>query len=241
MNEIELSRVLELLLANFTRAGGHKPAPASPFTITVSRESGARGRTVATEIGRQLGWPVHDREIMEKTAEQLRRPYSHVEGVDERPVGWLEECLSGLLTRDRVPTGTYLKHLVGVIRGLGLIGHCVLVGRGANCVLPPATTVRVRLVAPLPERVKVMAARQNVGEKEAARLVSKTDFERGQFVRANFHVDPAAPERYDVILNTARLTPAECARTVIGVLQMFQARQDSRPALGELAAAGKAT
>ncbi len=47
---------------------------------------------------------------MEKMAEQLRRPHSHVEGVDERPVGWLEDCLAGLPAPHRVPTGTYLKH-----------------------------------------------------------------------------------------------------------------------------------
>jgi cytidylate kinase len=179
---------------------------------------------VADEIGRQLGWPVYDRELIEKTAEHLRRPAFHIGEVDERPIRWLEDCLTGLLAQNRVPTGTFLKHLIGVVQGLGLIGHCVLVGRGANFVLPPATTLRVRLVAALTDRIKVMAALHRLNDKEAARKVAKTDFDRREFVRANLHVDPADPDHYDVILNTSRLSPPECARAVIEVLRMFEAR-----------------
>jgi hypothetical protein len=226
-------RVAEALFRSSARAGGARPAPTpAPFTIAITREAGARGRTVAEEIGRQLGWPVYDRELIEKTAEQLERPSFHIEGVDERPVRWLEDALTGLLTQHRVPTGTYLKHLIGVVRGLGLIGHCVLVGRGANFVLPSASTLRVRLVAALADRIKVMAALHGLSDKEAARKVAKTDSDRREFVRANLNVDPADPDHYDVILNTSRLSPPECARAVIEVLRMFEARAGGQEAPG---------
>jgi cytidylate kinase len=222
-------RVAEALFTSLAKPGGARPAPTpAPFTIAITREAGARGKTVADEIGRRLGWPVYDRELIEKTAEHLRRPAFQIEKADERPVHWLEDCLTGLLTQHGVPTGTYLKHLIGVVRGLGLmlglIGHCVFVGRGANFVLPPATTLRVRLVGALADRVKVMAALHGLDEKEAARKVAKTDSDRREFVRANLHVDPADPDHYDVILNTSRLSPPECARAVIEVLRMFEAR-----------------
>ncbi len=226
-------RVAEALFTSLARPGGARPAPTpAPFTIAITREAGTRGKTVAEEIGRQLGWPVYDRELIEKTAEHLRRPAFHIEGGDERPVGWLEDCLTGLLTQYRVPTGTYLKHLIGVVRGLGLIGHCVLVGRGANFVLPPATTVRVRLVAALADRVKVMAALHGLSAKGAARKVAQTDLDRREFVRANLHVDPADPDHYDVLLNTSRLSPTECARVVIAVLRMFEARAGGQESPG---------
>jgi cytidylate kinase len=237
MNSHDVSfRVAEALFSSLARPSGAPPASTpAPFTIAITREAGARGKTVADEIGRQLGWPVYDREIVEKTAEHLHRPASHIEKADERPVHWLEDCLTGLLTQYRVPTGTYLKHLIGVVRGLGLIGHCVLVGRGANFVLPPATTVRVRLVAALTDRVKVMAALHGLDEKEAARKVAKIDSDRREFVRDILHIDPTDPDYYDLILNTSRLSPTECARAVIEVLRMFEAKagnpqsQPSRP------------
>jgi hypothetical protein len=233
MQDIDVSaRVVGALYQAFRNSDEPKRPALRPFTITVSRESGAQGKLAAAEIGRLLGWPVYDREIMEKIAERLGRPASHVEGVDERPVGWFEECLTGLLAGQRVAPGTYLRHLVGVIRGLGLIGHCVIVGRGANCVLPPATTLRVRLVAPPADRVRVVAARHGLSADDAAKWVARTDRQRLDFVRDHFHKDAAAADQYDLVLNSARLSVPECARTAVDVLRVLEAR-----AAGEHAAA----
>jgi cytidylate kinase len=231
-------RVAEALFKSSAKPGGAPPAPTPAlFTIAITREAGARGKTVAEEIGRQLGWPVYDRELIEKTAEHLQRPAFHLEGTDERPIHWLEDCLTGLLTQHRVPMGTYLKHLIGVVRGLGLIGHCVFVGRGANFVLPEATTLRVRLVAALADRIKVIAALHGLSDKEAAAKVAKIDSDRREFVRSNLHLDPTDPDHYDVILNTSRLSPPECARTVIAVLRIFEARAGKQESTGARPAA----
>jgi cytidylate kinase len=237
MNDLEMtSRVISLLFEQFKRArDGHAaPAPVNPpFTIAISREAGALGTTVANEIGRQLGWPVYDRELLDKVAEQMRRPTFHFHGLDERPANWLEDCLRSLTTGHGVSASAYFKYLAAVVRGLGLGGHCVIVGRGAGCILPPATTVRVRLVAALPDRVKVIERQHGLVEKDAARWVAKTDHDRAEFVRTHFRADPAAGDQYDLVLNTSRLTPAECARTVIEVLRFFESRAaEGRPSAG---------
>src|SRR5262249_2178844 len=47
---------------------GAAPAPrAAPaaLTVTVSRESGARGGTIARRVARKLGWQVYDQELLE--------------------------------------------------------------------------------------------------------------------------------------------------------------------------------
>jgi hypothetical protein len=225
MQDFDVSfRVAGALFDAFTKSERAKTPAVAPFTITVSRESGARGKLMAEEIGRLLGWPVYDREIMEKIAEKLGRPSSHVEGVDERPIGWLEECLTGILAAHRILPGTYLKHSVGVIRGLGLLGHCVIVGRGANFILPSASTLRVRLVAPLSDRIKVVAARHGLSEDQAAKHVARTDRHRQDFVRDNLHKDAGAADQYDLVLNSSRLSVAECAHTTIDVLRILEAK-----------------
>ncbi len=208
--------------------GGAAPPPApAPYTIAVSRQAGALGRTVAAEVGRRLGWPVYDREILDRVAEEMRRPTFHLQNIDERPVHWLEDCVRAFAAQHHVSPTAYLKHLIGVVRGLGLLGHCVVVGRAATCILPPATTLRVRLVAALPDRVKVIAREHNLRDDDAARWVAKTDHERTEFIRAHFKTDPTAAERYDLVLNTSRLSAEECATTVIGVLRLFEARADA--------------
>jgi cytidylate kinase len=244
MNDLEMTlRVISLLFEEYKRSTDRlaAPAPANPaFTIAISREAGALGTTVAKEIGRQLGWPVYDRELLDKVAEQMQRPTFHLHGIDERPANWLEDCLRSLTTGQDVSASAYFKYLVAVVRGLGLNGHCVIVGRGAGYMLPPATTVRVRLVAALPDRVKVIARQHGLVEKDAARWVAKTDRDRAQFVRTHFRADAAAADQYDLVLNSSRLTPAECARAVIEVLRMFEARASAPNAPARATGAGAA-
>jgi cytidylate kinase len=221
-------RVTEALCAALLKAKPESGPPDVPFTITVSRQAGALGRTVAAEIGRRLGWPVYDRELLDQVAERMRQPTFRLEGMDERPVHWLQDCVQAFAAQHHISPTAYVKHLIGVVRGLGLMGHCVIVGRGANCILPAASTVRVRLVAALPDRTRVIARQHGLVEADAARWVAKTDHERTEFVRANFRADPTAAEQYDLVLNTSRLTAAECAQAVIEVLHLFETRRGKK-------------
>jgi cytidylate kinase len=72
-----------------------------------------------------------------------------IENVDERHVSWLQECVESFAAVSAVREGKYARRLIETVLSLAMRGRCVFVGRGAPFVLPPATTLRVRLVAPL--------------------------------------------------------------------------------------------
>lgn len=203
----------------------HRAKEKPPFTVTISREAGALGATVAAEVGKRLGWPTYDQEIINKVAEEMGKSSTHVRRVDERHFNWLEECLTGLPAHSSVSPSAYLKCLVGTIRGLGIKGGCVIVGRGANFILPPETTLRFRLISELKDRIKVIAARRGVSEGEAAHWIERTDEERARFVQANFGKDSADPRHYDLVLNTSRLSAEECAETIIHTLHLLERRE----------------
>jgi cytidylate kinase len=211
------------------------PAPTSgtagpacpPFSIAVSREAGALGHTVAAEVAHRLGWPVYDREILDKVGEDMRRTPRHLEALDERPVSWLEEFLSGLASRHSVSPDRYLKYLVGAVRGLGEIGRCVIVGRGANFILPAQTTLRVRLVASAADRARVIAQRLNLAPREAAAWAERAERLRGEFVRRAFRQDVADPHHYDLVLNMSRLSVEAAADVIVRVLHGFEGRSGS--------------
>ena len=199
-----------------------KPAPRRPSTIAVSREVGALGSTVAREVGRRLGWPVYDREILEKVAEEMQRPAFHLEFVDERATSWLEESLASLISQYPVRPGAYLKYLVGTVRGLGAAGRCVIVGRGASFILPAETTLRVRLVASPTDRAEVLARRLGVSAAEAVAWMEKTERQRAEFVKHTFHCDGADPHQFDAVLNMSRLTVEDAADTIVRMLERFE-------------------
>jgi cytidylate kinase len=100
----------------------------------------------------------------------------------------------------------------------------VIVGRGAAQLLPTATTLRVRLVAALEDRIGVMSRLLGLSRPEAVRYVEKTDRERDLFVRHNFHKDPADARLYDLVLSTSRFSVPETAEIIIEALRRLQAR-----------------
>jgi cytidylate kinase len=211
------------------RASAHETeGPESrppPFTIALSREVGARGTSTARELGGRLNWPVYDHEIMEKIAREMKLHPRQLAGVDEKHTGLLAEFAESFSTGPYVSEIGYVRRLTKTLQALAEQGECVVVGRGAPHIMPEATTLRVRLVAALDDRVAAIAAERGISMREAARHVEKKDHERTQFVKHNFHQDPANPQLYDLIVNTSRFSIPETAEVIIEALRRLQARR----------------
>ncbi len=205
-------------------------AVASPpaFTIALSREAGANGSLVGRALEDRLGWPVYDRELLQRVAEGMGLRASLLEAVDEKRKGWLRESLEALSSAPAANESAYARHLLESLMSLAANGECVIVGRGAAQALPAATTLRVRLVAPLRDRQEVMRQRHGITREEAARLVEKTDIERARFVKDHFLKDPADPCGYDVLINSSRFSVQECADLIVDALRRMQARVPAR-------------
>jgi cytidylate kinase len=208
------------------------PAPpaAPPWTVAISRQAGANGSAVAAAVGRRLGWPVYDRELVEMIAQEAGLRGRLVESVDERRAGWLQECWQAFTAQPSFGRLAYVRRLVRVLSSLAAHGECVIVGRGAAQVLPPATTLRARLVGPLEERVAVMRDRLGLGAEEARRRVQETDEQRAGFVRDCFHQDPDDPALYDLVLNSCRLGVDGCAELIAQALQRVRGGKVAAPA-----------
>jgi cytidylate kinase len=204
-------------------AGDRSPTPTA-FTIALSREVGARGTSVARVVGERLGWHVYDHELVELIAQEMRLRTSLLESVDERHVSWLEECLENFTSLPSVSESSYVRHLLETVLSLGAHGECVIVGRGTALVLPPATTLRVRLVAPLEDRIAFIRRQRGLSHEEAARYVEQVDRQRTHFTRDHFQKDPADAVNYDLIVNSGRFTVEECADVIIAGLRRLQAR-----------------
>lgn len=200
----------------------------SAFTIALSREAGAKGVSVARAVGELLHWPVYDRELLQRIAEESGLYANLLETVDEKRKSWMTGCVEALLAVPAISEHVYSRHLVRTLFSLAANGECVIVGRGAAHVLPRATTVCVRLVGDLEDRVETMRKKLGCPPEDAARWVAKTDLERDAFVCGHFHKDATDPHLYDLVLNTSRLSVPECAEFIVAVLRLLQARARDR-------------
>jgi cytidylate kinase len=197
---------------------------AQPFTIAISRDSGARGHLIARNLGFRLNWPVYDQELLRKVADDMGLRAHMLESLDEKQANWLAESLAGFTTATpTADSGAYVHHLVETLFSLAATGECIILGRGAAQVLPAKTTLRVRLVGPRNDRIEIIQNRLGVEWAEAARRIAQTDHDRIQFVVHNFSKDPADSCNYDLVLNSARLGVATCADVIVETLLRVQA------------------
>jgi cytidylate kinase len=136
-----------------------------------------------------------------------------------------EERLSGvvdfiaLLVRDQyLHPDSYLEHLMRVVGTIGKHGRAVIVGRGANFILPSESRFSVRVVAPLDLRVQNVANMLGVSLEQARQRVVRRESRRRAFIRHSFNVDVMDPLNYSLAINTGKLVTASTVAAVIGAI-----------------------
>jgi len=174
--------------------------------ITISREPGSGGSEIARKLAIDLSMDLMGDQIIQHVAESARMSRKVIESLDEKEVT-LRDTLLNTLFRDRhLWPDEYLQHLTKVIATVGRYGNAILVGRGANYILPQAGTFRVRIIAPLEYRIKHVMEDRKIEKAQAEQYVVKTENDHKAFVRKYFNADVADPKQYDIIINTGSVT-----------------------------------
>ena len=107
-----------------------------------------------------------------------------------------------------------------VIATIGRHGRAIIVGRGANFVLPPEKRFRVRIVAPQELRVQNVARDLDIPVDEAKRRVIRTNSDRRAFIRKYFNADISDPINYDLVINTETLSVDAAIDTVCSAIKL---------------------
>ena len=108
--------------------------------------------------------------------------------------------------------------LTRVVRAAGRRGKVVIVGRGAQFLLPRETGLAVRLVASERFRIERIMKSCSLGAVQARRWMLKTDHDRREFVGRYFHHDTTDPHLYDLVLNVESLGPRASIEQIVTAL-----------------------
>jgi hypothetical protein len=187
-----------------------------PLSITISRETGAGGKTIAELVGQRLAaaertpatspWAVFDSglatQVLQDHELDPKLERFMTEDAPLLPVEAIVEEVLGLH-----PSGwTLAQHTTQTILRVAGLGRAILVGRGANVITARLPNVfHVRLVAPIATRIRHVADYYHLSEPEAAKLVREQDHARRRYVRRYFNAEIDDPSLYDITLNTGRL------------------------------------
>jgi hypothetical protein len=198
--------------------------------ITVAREFGARGEALGRIVADRAGFSFWDGELVHAVSTQSGASEIVLRSLDEQHRSGIEESIDGVLMGGRHMASEYLRRLMRLIKTISHHGASVIVGRGGQYVLEPASALRIRVVCPPEDRIRGYAERQGIDENEARSVVEREDSERRRFIRQFFSRDLANAWDYDLIINTATFS-LESAATL--VLDAYEAKFGRRPKTGE--------
>ncbi|HOF05719.1 MAG TPA: cytidylate kinase-like family protein [Syntrophales bacterium] len=190
-----------------------RPVRAKPC-ITVSREPGAGGSEIARILAADLKMDLIGGQIISRVAESANMSEKVVKTLDEKNVTKLDSWINSLFTSRHLWPDVYLQHLTKVIGTIGEHGNAIIVGRGAQFILPPDRIFRVRFIAPFDKRVLRVMKNRNCTGAEAEGYIIKTDSDRAAFIKKYFNEDITDPANYDLVVNTAILSCEEAADMV---------------------------
>ncbi|MCA9530002.1 MAG: cytidylate kinase-like family protein [Myxococcales bacterium] len=190
-----------------------KTAVSRPI-ITIARDFGARGSALGELVAERLGFEHWDKELVDELVKEMGVPESVIAQMDEQAYTRLDLTLTEVLVGSSKAQSGYLNSLREAFRKIDEQGAAVIVGRGAHYVVPHEHCLRVRVVSPLPVRVRAYAMREGLSERDAERKIRALDDARRDFVWRAFRMDVTDSHHYDLVINTGVLR-AEAALELI--------------------------
>ena len=198
-------------------------------TITIARGFGSGGRTIGKMLSEDLGIKYYDKDLIRLASEES--------GINERFFGLVDEKLKGSFLRKG---GVYKGDLISpesseftsdqnlfnyqakIIKQLADKEPAIIVGRCADYILRDRDDViRVFIYSDMETAIKNVVEMYGVSEKEARRMIEKTDKERSEYFKHYTGMDWENAKNYNLCLDTSRLSYDECVEIIKGYINII--------------------
>jgi cytidylate kinase len=179
---------------------GRPGTPVQPV-LTVSRQRGSGGTLLAERLAERFGYTLLHRDVIDRICDSSGYRRRIVESLDGHARSQLQLWVESVLQGAYVDANDYVRALLEVIYSISQLGGVVVVGRGANFILGHEHGFHIRVVAPREVRVRSLAAREGLAERDALREIEKSDHERTEWIRRVFRRSIDDPLGYDLVIN----------------------------------------
>jgi cytidylate kinase len=176
--------------------------------ITIYQGASGEGQELAESVAHDLGYRCVGREVLVEASRRYGIPQAKLNDVVEKGPHWWERLLQDLRPY-RIALQAALCELAqdGKVVYHGHLGHELLPGIGH--------VVKVLLTAPLDYRIKQVRVRQKLSDTAARQYIEEVDNARSRRLMAMFGTDWRDPNRYDLILNTGKMSREGAKRMIV--------------------------
>jgi cytidylate kinase len=209
--------------------------------ITIEREYGCGGGTIARKLAERLGWRLWDQSLTEEIAKLANVDCSAVERKGEKldsafyrlaKVFWRGsyERAIPLDVTQTFDADCMVSMMEKIAARITQEGNAVVVGRGAPYILRNRKDAfHVFLYAPHEEKMRRIVA-DGISEQEAEELIESVDRDRSAFIRHYFNADWPTRSLYHLMMNTA-LGDEQVIATILDTMRRVEENPDLKPRL----------
>lgn len=198
-----------------------------PF-VTISREFGCPSkiisRMLADELNNRPGsqkdkWQNINKEIVEQAAKELELEPSRIQHLFSMDrIGMMDDLFSSFSANYK-STLKIRKTIRDVIQSFTWKGYVIIVGRGSVAITQGrASSLHIRLHAPLDWRVKCVSEHKGLTLEEARKVAIETDFKRTALIES-FLGHKLEPGLFDASFNCKTLSNDQIVNTIIKMME----------------------
>jgi cytidylate kinase len=199
--------------------------PPRISVITLSMQPGSGGSRVAETLAERLDFDYFHRSLIKEIAGSAKTSAAVVDSVEKERFSGISDFIALLVKKHYLYPDDYLMHLMQVINTIAAHGRAVIVGRGANFILPPEKRFSVRVTAEKDLRIRNVAKAFGCSRDEARRRITRRESRRSAFVRQFFHADIDDPLCYDMVLNSGTAGVEVAVEAILGAVSYYLSRK----------------
>ena len=189
------------------------------YVVTISRQFGCLGRTIAQYMSRDLNIEFYDRDIVEATARRMGLPVPEISQEEER---------AGLFANRMYPLGMGLTSMKqelfqvqsNIIRDLAQKESCIIVGRCADSILQDMDRVlNVYIYAPAKTRIHNCTSILGMDVKTATRMMREVDKAREVYRLKYCAGVKEVFDHRDIMIDSGKFGAEKTAKILCGIVK----------------------
>ncbi|MBO4467017.1 MAG: cytidylate kinase-like family protein [Bacteroidales bacterium] len=177
--------------------------------INIGRSFGSGGGFVGQAIGKKLGIPVYDNELISKVAEESGYSKSLFAGEEKRSLFSVSSFFASgrlsYLDSGYVNDNVMFNIQSEVIRSIAQKGDAVIIGRCADYILRDLDCLDVFVCAPLEYRIKRLMETEGISADEAENLIRRKDRTRETYYNYYTFGSWGQASNYDLCVDSSIL------------------------------------
>ena len=208
----------------------------NPFVITISREVGSGGGTVAQKLAEKLGVNYISKQLLQALEEKFNLSRESIERLKSTKKNWFTDLFEQVAPapKSTIKVGDYtftrgyqeivtvediFDAEVEILNAIADEGSCVIAGRSAFFVLKDRPNkVDIFITASKEHRIERIMAKQNMKREEAVQLMEKIDAGRDNYVKRYTGLSRYDMRNYDLVLDMDYLTEDEAVEKILSFI-----------------------